>query len=165
VTQKQNIRLLLLAGLTAVSIGGLLIHLKIHRPGAAEMNLIPFIAGLISLLVVPTMFFVKKTRQYAYVVNGMLVIIGTITMFHFSLMSLPAQITLSTILFGTLLGSIITLWANFAIGKALFELEMFKAIDASIRQGRYWRYPNMGWWGVHVAALSAVYVVGNVLWR
>lgn len=164
-TQKQTIRNLLIAGLVSASLGGWLLHLRIHSPGESPVNLIPFLAGLISIVVLPAMFFSKKTMAYAYVINGMIVLIGVITMGHVSLMRLPDHVTFAAILLGTLLADIILLFTKFLFGKALFELEMFKSMDASARQGRVWRYPNMGWWGVHLAALSVVYAAGNLLWK
>jgi hypothetical protein len=164
-TQKQNIRILLIAGLVAASLGGWLLHLRIHSPGNSPVNFIPFIAGLVSIVILPAMFFSKKTIAYAYVINGMIVIVGVITMGHVSRMRLPDHPTFAAILLGTLLADIILLLTKFLFGKALFELEMFKAVDASARQGRIWRYPNMGWWCVHLAVLSAVYAAGNLLWK
>jgi hypothetical protein len=38
-------------------------------------------------------------------------------------------------------------------------------MDAAARHGRIWRYPNMGWWWVHLFALSVVYAAGNLLWN
>ena len=164
-TQKQNIRNLLVAGLVAASLGGWLLHLRIHPPGNSPVNLIPFIAGLISIVVLPAMFFSRKTMAYAYVINGMIVIIGAITMGHVSLMRLPDHVTFKTIILGTLLADIVLLFTKFLFGKALFELEMLKMIDAAARRGRFWRYPNMGWWWVHLVALTAAYAAGNLLWK
>jgi hypothetical protein len=164
-TQKQNIRNLLVAGLVAASLGGWLLHLRIHHLDASPVNFIPFIAGLISIVVLPAMFFSRKTLAYAYVINGMIVIVGTITMCHVSLMRLPHQITFTTLFLGTLLADIILLLTKFLFGKALFELEMLKAIEAIARHNRFWRYPNMGWWWMHLFSLSAAYVAGYVLWR
>ena len=164
-TQKQKIRILLIAGLIAASFGGWLLHLRIHPPSADSTNLIPFITGIIGIVIVPILFLMKKTLPYAYIINGFLVIIGTITMAHFSIVHLPEHITFQSIFVGTLLADIAILFANFFIGKALFELGMFKVIDAMARKGRFWRYPNMGWWWVHFIALSLVYVLGNVLWK
>jgi hypothetical protein len=164
-TQKQNIRILLIAGLVAASLGGWLLHLRIHSPEESPVNFIPFIAGLISIVVLPALFFSKKTLAYAYVINGMIVIIGIITMGHVSLMRLPEQVTFAAIILGSLLADIILLFTKFLFGKALFELEMFKSMDAAARHGRIWRYPNMGWWWVHLFALSVVYAAGNLLWN
>ena len=111
------------------------------------------------------MFFSRKTLAYAYVLNGMIVLIGVITMGHVSLMRLPDQITFTKAVLGTLLADIVLLFTKFLFGKALFELNLFNAIDAKVRQGRFWRYPNMGWWWVHLVVLSAAYAAGNLLWN
>ena len=163
--QKQNIRLLLIVGLIAVSAGGWLLHIRIHPPAHAAINLLPFITGFIGTIVLPAMFFVKSTRSYAYVINGMFVIIGTITMAHFSLMQLPVPLTVVTLLVGTLLADILILLTNFLLGKALFELNLFAAIDGKVRHSRFWRYPNMGWWWVHLFTLTLAYTAGNILWK
>ncbi len=164
-TQKQNIRLLLIAGLVAASLGGWLLHLRIHQPSANAINWLPFLTGIVGIVVVPAMFMSKKTFPFAYIINGMLVIIGTIVMGDVSIKHLPQHFTLLTIFVGTLFADIAILFTNFFIGKALFELEMFKTIDAVIRSGRFWRYPNMGWWGAHFVTLSLVYVLGALLWK
>jgi hypothetical protein len=164
-TQKQNIRALLVAGLAVVSLGGWLLHVRIHPVSDDPTNWIPFIAGLASIIVLPAMFLSKKSLPYAYVLNGMLVIIGTITMAHDSIPKLQEHFSIETVFIGTLFADIAILWVNFFIGKSLFELEMFKVIDAAVRKGRFFRYPNMGYWGVHVAALSVVYALGYFLWK
>ena len=162
-TQKQNIRFLLIIALFTVSLGGLLLHMRIHPPSEITRNLIPFFAGIISIIVLPVMFLFKKSMTYAYVINGIIVIIGTITMVHFSILNPPVPITFQAILFQTLFADVVILFTKFFLGKSLFELEMFKTIDASVRHGRIWRYPNMGWWGVHFLAMSLVYVLGNIV--
>jgi hypothetical protein len=164
-TQKQNIKFLLVAGLVVVSLGGWLLHLRIHHIDDNAINWIPFITGLVSIVIVPALFLTKKMLPYAYVLNGMLVIIGTITMAQVSMPNLLEHFSIETVFVGTLLADIAILWVNFFLGKSLFELDMLKTIDAAVRKGRVLRYPNMGWWGVHVAALSVVYVLGHFLWK
>lgn len=155
----------MIAGLAVVSLGGWLLHLRVHPVSDNPTNWIPFITGLMSIIVLPAMFLSKKTLPYAYVLNGMLVIIGTITMAHISVPRLVDNFSFQAIFVGTLLADIAILWVNFFLGKSIFELEMFKAIDATVRKGRFFRYPNMGYWGVHVAALPIVYVLGYFLWK
>ncbi|MDD5170237.1 MAG: hypothetical protein PHN75_15580 [Syntrophales bacterium] len=164
-TQKQNIRILLIFSLCCISLGGLMLHFRIHPPGELPGNIIPTAAGLISILIIIPLFCFRRTAAYAYVLNGMIVIIGTIGMFHFSLRHLPPVLTFQAIIFKSLLADIIVLWGKFAVGKALFELDLLKKAEDAARSGRYFRYPNMGWWWVHLAALSIVYTLGNQLWR
>ncbi len=161
--QKQKLRLLLVAGLFFVSLGGWMLHVRIHPLLKLAANYVPFIAGLMSITAVSAMFLFRKTVAYAYVINGMLVIIGTITMTHFSLAHPPEHTTFYTIMFNTLFPDIVVLFTNFMLGKALFELEMLKNEETRARQGRFFRYPNMGWWFVHLVSLSAVYLLGHLL--
>lgn len=158
--QKQKVRMLLVAGLFFVSLGGWVLHMRIHPPSKLADNYIPFIAGLISITLVPAMFLFRRTLAYAYVLNGMLVIIGTITMTHFSLVHPPEIVTPVTISMGTLFPDIVILFTNFILGKTLFELEMLKGEETQSRHGRFFRYPNTGWWFVHLFSLSIVYMLG-----
>jgi hypothetical protein len=171
-TQKQNLRIILLFALIFVALGGFLLHLRIHPPvnvpwnDAAPMawNIIPAISGAISLLVIIPLFFFRKTIPFGYVLNGMTAIVGTITMTQFSLSHVPPVWTWTAVLFQSLFPDVAVLWTKFAIGKALFELELFKNVEMAIRKGRFYRYPNMGWWWVHVFALSVVFWLGNKFW-
>jgi hypothetical protein len=163
--QKQKIHVLLVVGLFLISLGGWLLHMRIHPISKLAPNWIPFLAGLISVTAVPVLFLLRRTRAYGYVINGMLVIIGTITMTHFSLAHPPEQIRFQTLVMGTMLTDILILFTNFILGKTLFELEMLKTEETPARHGRFFRYPNMGWWFVHFFALSTVYILGHFLWR
>jgi hypothetical protein len=162
--QKERIRAWLIAGLFLVSLGGWLLHLRVHPLAKLPLNFIPFFAGLISFALLPVMFCFRKTIAYAYVINGMLVIIGTITMTHFSMAHPPERITVSSILTQTLFMDILILFVNFMIGKALFELQLLSKPDMEARHGRFLRYPNSGWWIVHLVLMSVVYALGRLLW-
>ena len=109
-------------------------------------------------------FFCPRYEQYGYVLNGMLVIIGTITMAHFSYAKLPVPLTAGSLLLKTTLADILLLSAKFALGKALFDLKMSSDLSAE-KAGISWRYPNMGWWWAHLAGIFAVYSAGHLLWR
>ncbi len=163
-TQKQNIRSLLIFSLLCLSLGGLMLHYRIHPPGELPGNIIPTVAGIISIVVIIPLFYFHRTIAYGYMLNGMIVIIGTIGMLHFSLLHLPHVLTLQVVILKSLLADIIVLWGKFAIGKALFELDLLKKPEDTVRKGRFLRYPNMGWWWVHLAALSIVSALGNLFW-
>ncbi len=164
--KKDNIRLTLILALFFLALGGWLFHLQYHKPAEDVENYIPTIAGLISVFVTPILFIFRSTVSFAYLLNGMTAIIGTIAMIHFSIKNPPEVWTLKTILLGTLLADIVILWGKFALGKALFELEMaVKQPDAPMRKGRFFRFPNMGFWYVHVVTLTVVYLLGAYLWK
>lgn len=164
-TIRTYVRSQLLVALIILSLGGFLLHLRIHPISKNTSNLIPVVSGILSLIVIPVFFYFKKTIAYGYVLNGFLVIVGTIGMTHFSIMHRPDSLTVRSILMMTTLGDILILWCKFFIGKALFDLEFYGYDDSRTKKGRTFRYPNMGWWWVHLAGASLVYSLGNLLWR
>ena len=162
---------MLLCGLVSLAVGGFLLHSRIHKVWSAEsteyVNLVPAISGILGIIIVPLLFCFRKTIAYGYVLNGFTVIVGTVTMAHYSIANWPTNtaVTVKTILFGTLLMDIIILWGKFFVGKALFDLEIFGYDAARERKGKTYRYPNIGWWLIHLVGVSIVYYLGNLLWR
>src|SRR5208337_4676332 len=148
--KKDYFRLVLILAIFFLALGGWLLHLRIHPIAKDAENYIPLVAGFISVFLIPALFIFRSTIPFAYLLNGMTVIIGTITMTHFSIENHPPVWTLQTILFGTLLADIALLWGKFAVGKALFDMEStIQHPDESVRGGRFFRFPNMGFWYAH----------------
>jgi hypothetical protein len=164
-TIRTYVKSILLIGLFTLSLGGFLLHSRIHPVTKEAINLIPAICGVLGILVVPVLFFFKKTIAYGYVINGFAVIIGTITMAHYSIAHWPNPTTVQAILLNTTLADILILWGKFFIGKSIFDLEFFGYDAGKEKKGKTYRYPNIGWWLVHLAAVSIVYYLGNILWR
>ena len=164
--KKDYFRLVLILAIFFLALGGWLLHLRIHPIAKDAENYIPLVAGFISVFLIPILFIFRSTISFAYLLNGMTVIIGTITMTHFSIENHPQVWTLQTILLGTCLPDILMLWGKFAVGKALFDLDpVINRPDAQISSGRFFRFPNMGFWFVHVVTLTAVYLIGSYFWK
>jgi hypothetical protein len=164
-TIRTYTKTILLAALVTLSLGGLLLHIRIHPIAQNPANFIPLISGLLSILIIPLLFSFRKTIEYGYVLNGILVIIGTIGMAHFSIVNWPAPATAGSIIFKTTLADIVILWSKFFVGKALFDLEFFGYDPGKTKKGTTYRYPHLGWWLIHLVAISLVYLLGNILWR
>lgn len=162
-TQKQNIRLALVFGLFFISLGGWLLHLRIHPPANNPSNFAPFIIGLISIIIVPWLFLFRRMIHPAYIINGMSVIIGVMMMAHFSLSKLAAPVGFGGIVLGTTLADIVVLLGKFMVGKALFDLQFTQLEQELPVKSRFVRYPNLGWWLVHLIAISGVYAAGVIL--
>lgn len=162
---RTYIKSLLLVSLITLAIGGFFLHLRIHPLTEHAYGAVPFISGLLSILLVPCLFSFRKTLDYGYILNGLLVILGTITMVHFSIDHWPQPVSFKAVLLQTTLADILILWAKFFVGKALFDLELYGYDPNHTKPGASWRYPNLGWWMIHVATISAVYWLGNLLWR
>jgi len=164
-TIRTYTKSILLVALVTLSLGGFLLHVRIHPVSQNSSNLIPLISGALSILVIPLLFSFKKTIEYGYVLNGLLAIVGTIGMAHFSIVHWPAPATLGSIILKTTLADILIVWSKFFIGKALFDLEFYGYDPRQAKKGKTYRYPNLGWWMVHLVAISLVYLLGNLVWR
>jgi len=163
--RKKMIKTTLIAGLFFLSLGGWFLHLRIHPFSMNTANVIPFILGIASVFCLPFLFWFRPTVSLAYIINGFSVIIGTILMAHFSIAHFKGLITPANIIMNTTFADIAVLWGKFAMGKALFELEFLKSdLDVAVK-GRFFRYPNMGWWWAHLFALAILYALGNILWK
>jgi len=164
-TIRTYIKSTLLLALIGISLGGLMLHMRIHPVSQNTSNFLPLLSGILSVIIVPLLFSSKKTLSYGYTLNGFLVIVGTIAMAHFSVMHWPQPSTLESFVLKTTLPDIMVLWTKFFIGKALFDLELFGYDSSRNKAGVTYRYPNIGWWFVHLMAISIVYALSSRLWR
>jgi hypothetical protein len=162
-TQKQNLRITLILGLFFLSLGGWLLHLKVHSPATNSVNYIPFIIGLIGMLIIPWLFFFKRWVSIAYLLNGMSVIMGIILMAVFSMNRMSGELSIRAIMLETTLADIVILFGKFTLGKTLFDLEFTQLEKEVILKFKFVRYPNMGWWIIHLVAIGIVYIIGLVL--
>jgi hypothetical protein len=161
-------RTILLLALFTLGLGGALLHLRAHILPQLSQNpsfAVPLISGILSVIIIPLLFLSKKTIHYGYVLNGILVILGTVTMAHFSLAHLAVPISLGSLVLKTTFADIMLLWGRFFVGKSLFDLELFGYEQSREKKGISYRYPNMGWWGIHLVAISTVYYLGHLVWR
>ncbi len=108
---KKEIRLPILA-LSLISLGGLLLHIRIHPP-TGPWNAVPFVCGLVTAFVLPFLFNQRKTVALAYAINLAAVVIGTVMMAYFSLTHWrDMPVTIGNILFKTTLADILILGAK-----------------------------------------------------
>lgn len=163
--RKAAIKGALVGSLFFLALGGWLLHLRIHPAAKNPSNIIPFVSGIIGVFCLPLMFYFRPTITLAYLVNGFSAIIGTITMAHFSLITFKDPFTPVNILLKTTLADIAILLGKFFMGKAIFDLEFLKSETDTLPRGRFFRYPNMGWWGAHFFGLALVYALGKIFWK
>lgn len=126
----------LLIALFLLAVSGLMLHYRIHNfmiadksyPGTFMFDGIRFLATLFPLLdvvLVTALFMSRKTAVYGYLLNGLIVIYGTIFMAHFSISEIIAKsIPLHSMLLKSTLPDIGVAWGDFFVGKALYDLYM-----------------------------------------
>ena len=125
----------LFVSLFLIAFSGLLLHYRIHNfmvlahePSKAGFNSTHFLAflfPLIDVIVVTALFASRKTAVFGYVLNGMIVIYGTVFMAHFSIVELTAKaVPIQEWVIKSTLPDIGISWGDFFIGKALYDLNM-----------------------------------------
>lgn len=126
----------LIIALLLLSAAGCILHYRAHPflapdkvvQGAFVFNSTNFMAFLFSaidIVVVSTLFLSRKTFVYGYLLNGLIVIYGTILMAHYSIADvLFKSIPVSSWLLKTTIPHICISWADFLVGKALYDVYM-----------------------------------------
>lgn len=152
---KKQLRAFLILALFFISVGGMMMHLRLHSPAKVLYGYVPFVAGMASTILITLFFCFRKTLHLAYILNGFTAIIGTIAMAHFSIKRMP------------IIPDILFLWGKFFVGYVIFNLTLrdVEAPAVKLKGPMLARYPNMGFWFVHLFMLSLVYYLGNLLWR
>lgn len=96
------------------------------NPGVTHFDItrfFSFIIPLIDVVIVTALYLSRKTVVYGFLLNGMIVIYGTVFMAHFSIADLVAKSApLQDWIFKSTLPDIGIAWGDFFIGKALYEL-------------------------------------------
>jgi len=130
----QWTRRVLFVALFLLAISGLLLHYRIHnfmvmahnpsQPVFDSTHFLAFLFPLIDAVVVTALFASRKTAVFGYVLNGMIVIYGTVFMAHFSIAELTAKSApIQEWLIKSTLPDIGIAWGDFFIGKALYDLK------------------------------------------
>ncbi|MGB8657146.1 MAG: hypothetical protein WCE90_05110 [Candidatus Zixiibacteriota bacterium] len=139
-----------------LSLGGWMLHFRVHPITANSSNLLPFFLGLVDIIITPQLFNHKKTVIMAYLFNGLGVIIGAMAMVTFSLSALPDPLTISSVIFRTTLADILILFPKLFIGQMVLS---------HFYPGGLGRMFTPSWWVRHFCYLSLVFALGHLLWR
>jgi hypothetical protein len=126
----------LLLTLFLLALAGLLLHYRIHNfmvhdrihPEVVHFDgtkFLSFIFPLADVFLVTFLFMRRDTAAYAYLLNGLIVIYGTVFMAHFSIAEITAKsVPMGDWILKSTLPDITIAWADFLAGKALYDLYM-----------------------------------------
>jgi len=125
---------ILLLALFILAVSGLLLHYRIHNfmvpdrlnPGNVIFDgtkFLSFIFPVIDVVLVTLLYTSRKTAVYGYLLNGLIVIYGTVFMAHFSIAEISAKsVPPGAWLLKSTLPDIGVAWADFFVGKALYDI-------------------------------------------
>jgi len=143
-------------GLLLLSLGGWMLHFRIHPITANPSNFVPFFIGLLGVIVTPVLFSYKRTVIVAYLLNGIGVLIGTLAMAAFSISHPPDPVTSAGVIFRTTLGDILILFSKLFLGQVI--LSHFYPAGLG-------RMFNLSWWIRHFFYFLIAFSLGHFLWR
>lgn len=95
-----------------LSLGGLLLHLRIHPPANSLFNWIPAVFGAVNAFLLPFLFNNRTTVPWAYLITWGTVAIGTVGMSYYSIVNWSFPITVKTVLMYSTLADILILFAK-----------------------------------------------------
>lgn len=116
----KDIRMLIWA-FVLLSVGGLMLHIRIHPPAVSLFNCLPVAFGAVNILLLPFLFRRAETAPLAFMLCCLTVIAGTIGMAYFSIVEWKEPVTLYTVLFKSTLADIIILMAKVPLGYVLLR--------------------------------------------
>lgn len=125
-------RHLLLMALALLGTSGMMLHIRIHPFIASDTLQGHYVSKwsffsatilpLLDVVLVTPLFSTKRTAVYGYLLNGLIVIYGTVLMAHFSIADLTARSApLYDWVFRSTLPDVGIAWADFMIGKLLYH--------------------------------------------
>jgi hypothetical protein len=129
----RDSRRLLLGALFLMALAALMLHLRIHpflAPDKADPGVTHFRASfvaasllpLLDVVLVTFLFSSRRTAVYGYLLNGLIVIFGTVLMTHFSIASLaPKALPPIEWVMKSTFPDIALAWADFLVGAALYR--------------------------------------------
>ncbi|MEK6715014.1 MAG: hypothetical protein AABY43_03085 [Candidatus Omnitrophota bacterium] len=159
----------LIFALVFMSLGGMLLHLRIHPiffNGQFEWErLIPLIFDTLSILIIPLLFLNQNTSDLAYLLTGLGVILGIITMSHLSIATWQGPVSLVNIILKTTIADSLVLSAKILVAKTIFESYYPEKAKLNCSFPQTFRFLFDGWWLVHLLGISAVYTLGVVIFK
>jgi len=109
-----------------LSLGGLLLHLRIHPVEESIYNWTPAVIGLVNVLVLPPLFLRARTAGFALLAAWFTVIVGTAGMAWHTATTWMLPLTALNLLLKSTLADILILGAKLPLAHVLFALARAK---------------------------------------
>ncbi len=106
-------------GLFCMTLGGFLLHYRVHPPSKDAFNLIGVLFPLFNTLILPFMFLNRRTMTWAYLINATSVVVGVSVMTWFSVANWNEPISFYTILFHSTLADSLILMGKLPLAHAI----------------------------------------------
>ena len=116
--------------LALLSLGGLLLHLKVHPPSEAAIYWFPAIIGCVCAFILPFMFNYSTPARWAFLITMISVIGGIITMADHSIKYPPKNITFMSIILRTTFPDIVILLVKVPLALSILQFWRSQEVKA-----------------------------------
>ena len=116
-----------------ISLGGLLLHLRIHPPGDTMFNWVPAIFGAVNAFVLPFLFNSPGTVTWACLFTWATVLTGTVTMAYFSIITWAMPVTVKNVILFSTLADILILMAKLPLAHKILRVHRPQEVTAERR--------------------------------
>ena len=110
-----------LGALFLISLGGLLLHLRIHPVHVSAVNWVAVVSGVLTCVVVPILFWFRRTVPWAYLITVASVVIGTVGMAWFSVHHWAVPVTVKNVILQSTLADIVILLAKWPLAHQILR--------------------------------------------
>lgn len=104
-----------------VSLGSLLLHLRIHPPKDSMFNWTPAVFAAVNTFLMPFLFNSPVTVTWAYLFAWATVVTGTVAMTYFSIVTWKLPVTAQTVIMNSTLPDIIILFAKLPLAHKILR--------------------------------------------
>jgi hypothetical protein len=116
-----------------MSLGGLLLHLRIHPPKDNVFNWIPAIFGAVNAFVLPFLFNSPVTVAWAYLFTWATAATGTVSMAYFSIVTWAMPVTVKNVIMLSTLPDILILVAKLPLAHKILRFYWPDGVTAERR--------------------------------
>jgi len=116
-----------------MSLGGLLLHLRIHPPSANVFNWVPAAFGAVNAFVLPILFNSPTTVAWAYIFVWATVVTGAVTMAYYSVITWGMPATLKNVILFSTLADILILLAKLFLAHKILRIYRPKGVTTEQR--------------------------------
>lgn len=118
-----------------ISLGGLLLHLRIHPPSANVFNLVPAAFGAVNAFILPLLLNRPTTVAWAYLFVWATVVTGTVAMAYYSVITWGMPVTLKNVILFSTLADILILLAKLFLAHKILRIYRPENVTAGQRGG------------------------------
>jgi len=137
-----------------ISAGGLLLHIRIHPPGASAYYWVPVVFGVANVVLLPVLLAGRTTAGWGFALTVLTAVVGTVTMAWHSVVGWSQPLTLPNVLLLTTFPDILIVAGKVPLAWVVLDYwrhTVSGPVSCAIRAEGPYEEAGRGVWGAEVA--------------